>query len=111
LRVGYELGIVGLVLLGVILLWQFWHLRWYVRHTQGPAQQAFAAAWTAGKAMTREEAIAYALQSVNPPFVTAQAEGSDKETLPPRLTANQSLPNPLTARELEVLGLLAQGFN
>jgi predicted ATPase/DNA-binding CsgD family transcriptional regulator len=60
-------------------------------------ETAFDEAWAAGKAMTRTEAIAYALAD----------ETSSVETPLPIPTADQ----PLTDRELEILNLVADGLN
>jgi ATP/maltotriose-dependent transcriptional regulator MalT len=73
--------------------------------------EAFTAAWAVGQVMTREQAIAYALQSATTALVMDAAEGSNKETMQSLVAANQSLANPLTIRELEVLTLLSQGYS
>lgn len=59
---------------------------------------AFEAAWAVGKAMTRDEIIAYARST----------EAATEETPSP---APQPLLNPLTPRELEILHLLAAGHS
>jgi DNA-binding CsgD family transcriptional regulator len=56
---------------------------------------AFEAAWAEGRAMAPEQAVGYALQ---PPSVPEQASPS------------ASFPAGLSAREIEVLGLLARGM-
>ena len=43
LRVGFELGLVGLGLFVAVLLWQMWHLRRQVSATSGRVSRAFAA--------------------------------------------------------------------
>lgn len=45
LRLGYELGIVGICVFLSALFWQIWNLGQMVRRTDGVVQQAFAAAW------------------------------------------------------------------
>ena len=45
LRVGYELGSIGLGIYLCVLTWQLWNLRGWIRRTDGVVQQAFAAAW------------------------------------------------------------------
>ena len=67
-------------------------------------EPTFAAAWAEGRLMTLEQAIAYALEAHTPP--TEQAGKS--ETASP---ASPSLPEPLNARELEVLSLVASGLS
>ncbi|MEP7291591.1 MAG: LuxR C-terminal-related transcriptional regulator, partial [Chloroflexota bacterium] len=65
-------------------------------------EAAFAAAWAEGKAMTREQAVAYALQHETPPEKTPQSALNN---------TNQPLSEPLSARELEVLHLIAEGLS
>jgi ATP/maltotriose-dependent transcriptional regulator MalT len=65
-------------------------------------EAAFAAAWAEGKAMTREQAIDCALQSFHPP--------PDTEPFP-QAADNKALIEPLSAREQEVLRLLAEGLS
>ena len=60
---------------------------------------AFAAAWSEGKAMTTEQAVAYALETV----------ASTEETKQTTVVTKQPLDEPLTVREREVLCLLAAG--
>ena len=45
LRIGYELGIVGIVVTLSVIFWQLWSLGRMVHRTDGVVQQAFAAAW------------------------------------------------------------------
>jgi DNA-binding CsgD family transcriptional regulator len=66
-----------------------------VRAQMGPS--AFDEAWAAGKAMTREQAIAYAL-----------ADSDSSVEIPP---ASNAAVQPLTERELEILRLIADGLN
>ncbi len=70
-----------------------------VREQLGEA--AFAEAWVEGKAMTQEQAIAYALEGSAEP-----ANGSEAA-----LSANQPLTKLLNQRELEVLSLVASGLS
>ena len=73
------------------------------------SEEAFAAAWAEGRAMTLEEAVDYALEE--PPqeeqdahhTPTGEAPGVEDEGHP------EPYPDGLTAREAEVLGLLASG--
>ncbi len=67
-------------------------------------EAAFAEAWAAGKAMTREQAITYALE--RPVTPTEPLDESDKV-----LSASPTRPEPLNARELEVLSLVASGLS
>ena len=60
-------------------------------------EQAFATAWAEGRTMTLEQALAAEGQSIRP-----------TPTSPARPTA--TYPDGLTAREVEVLRLLAQGL-
>ncbi len=68
-------------------------------------EDAFAAAWEAGRAMTIEQAIAYALE---PPPETPSAP--TPPTAPQPAVAGAEYPAGLTAREVEVLRLVAQGL-
>jgi DNA-binding NarL/FixJ family response regulator len=71
-------------------------------------EAAFAAAWAAGQAMTPEQAAAEALAAEEP---VATGTGVPPATAPgPPTPARQTArPAGLTAREVEVLRLLAQG--
>jgi ATP/maltotriose-dependent transcriptional regulator MalT len=62
----------------------------------------FTTAWAEGQAMTRDEAIAYALQE-EPQVFTSTAELSQ--------STDQPLADPLSERELEVLRLIAGGIS
>jgi predicted ATPase/DNA-binding CsgD family transcriptional regulator len=62
-------------------------------------EAAFAEAWAVGKAMTREQAVTYALQS------------EELEMTYPLQATNQPLTNPLTKREIEILHLMAEGLS
>jgi DNA-binding CsgD family transcriptional regulator len=59
-------------------------------------EEAFAAAWAAGRGLTLDEAIAYALAS------TAPAD--------PQPLRTETLPGPLTRRQREVTALIAHGL-
>jgi ATP/maltotriose-dependent transcriptional regulator MalT len=73
---------------------------------------AFAAAWAEGKAMTYEQAIAYALEDRTAPVEMKPTEQvDDSQTIPRRQPASQSLADPLTERELEILCLIAEGMS
>lgn len=78
---------------------EFDHLASAVRAQFG--ESAFAAAWAEGKVMTREQVVAYALQCCWQPVELMQAS--------PVLTS--PLAEPLSARELEVLRLIAEGLS
>lgn len=69
-------------------------------------ESAFAEAWAKGKAMTREEAVAYAFQSDAPP-----GDPTSNTTRPLRLHSDQTLVETLSERELEVLYLVAEGMS
>lgn len=73
LRIGYELGITGIVVTLSILLWQLWSLGRMVRRTDGVVQQAFGAAWL-GLALFLPIAftgnpLSYTLSYMDPVFV------------------------------------------
>ena len=68
-------------------------------HTQ-LGETAFASAWNEGKAMTRKQAIDFAEQDVAPPAKTPLSTQNN----------NQSPLEPLSARELDVLRLMAEGL-
>ncbi len=65
-------------------------------------RETFERAWVEGQAMTLEQAIDYALQDEN---TTVEAAAR------PRREGQQSLVEPLSAREVEVLRLLADGLS
>jgi DNA-binding CsgD family transcriptional regulator len=68
-------------------------------------EQDFAAAWAAGRTMTLDEAVAYALEARSAPIEMPPAErADDAET-------GQPLIDPLNERELEILHLLVDGLN
>ena len=69
-------------------------------------ERSAAAAWAEGQAMTLEQAIAYALDETEPVPSAGDAADAGRRD-PPR--ARQSLPGGLTAREAEVLRLVAAG--
>ena len=60
-------------------------------------ETAFAEMWAQGKAMPRKQAIAFALEGTDIPTTAS--------------TGNQSLSDPLNARELGVLSLVADGLS
>ena len=70
-------------------------------------EDAFNTAWTAGKAMTRDQAIVYALQS----DILAGTPAEDTPVSRSPQAASQNLIEPLSARELEVLRLVAEGLS
>ena len=63
-------------------------------------ETAFATAWDEGKAMTPEQAVAYALHQEAAPAKTKRSQ-----------KRNQRLAEALNARELEVLRLVAEGYS
>src|SRR5262249_41949540 len=67
-------------------------------------EDAFIAAWTEGKAMTIDQAIAYGLQSEPLP-------AADTLTTSARPLISQALTEPLSEREREVLRLIATGLS
>jgi predicted ATPase/DNA-binding CsgD family transcriptional regulator len=73
----------------------------YERHMQSVRTQldtpTFDRAWAEGQSMTMEQAVAYALFGNNP------------EAAQPSQEARQTVTDPLTTRELEILHLMAQG--
>lgn len=72
-------------------------------------ETAFAEAWAAGNVMTPAQIIAYALQGRTTTVALSAIEHANHpDTLHP---ASQSLPEPLNARELEVLSLVASGLS
>ncbi len=70
-------------------------------------EAAFDAAWATGKAMTDEQAIIYALENRVTPAETLSTDGNGSNGA----QAHQSLIEPLSERELEVLRLLAEGLS
>lgn len=68
----------------------------------GLGEEAFAAAWAAGRALSLEQAVAEALAIATRPDVAEMA---------PRRGSGDSVPGGLTAREVEVLRLLAGGLS
>jgi len=67
-------------------------------------EQAFRASWTEGRSMTPEQALA-AQEQTTPPAVN-----SPSAPQPPAPTPQPTYPAGLTAREVEVLRLVAQGW-
>jgi len=74
----------------------------YARATLG--EQAFRSAWAEGRSMTPEQALAAQEPEMIP------AGGSSVPQPPPATTQTSAYPDGLTAREVEVLRLLAQGW-
>jgi predicted ATPase/DNA-binding CsgD family transcriptional regulator len=68
---------------------------------------AFTEAWARGKAMTREQALAYAVQSDSP--LADSADSASRR--PSRTPTYPSLVEALSDRELEVLRLVADGMS
>lgn len=72
LRIGYELGSVGLALFMLVVIWQLWSLGRQVRRTEGAVQQAFASAWLGWIAFLviafTDNPIVYHLWYMNPLF-------------------------------------------
>jgi DNA-binding CsgD family transcriptional regulator len=75
-------------------------------------EQAFAAAWAEGRAMSMDQAIAHALESVAEPAEGFTSATSSDPTPRPEPRASQAEPalQQLTRRELEVLRLVAEGL-
>jgi DNA-binding CsgD family transcriptional regulator len=67
-------------------------------------EQAFAAAWAQGRALTWEEVLA-----AREPATTSTPVPA-RQPAPPLTTAHVTYPGGLTAREVEVLRLVAQGL-
>jgi ATP/maltotriose-dependent transcriptional regulator MalT len=70
-------------------------------------EATFAAAWAEGRAMTLEHAIAYALETPGeaPSSVVASDSGGQE-----RARSNTRRATRLSAREVDVLGLVAEGY-
>lgn len=73
LRVGFELGIFGLVAFLAVMIWQLWSLSCLVRSTDGVVQQVAGAAWLGLAAFLpiafTDNPITYTLCYMNPLFV------------------------------------------
>jgi ATP/maltotriose-dependent transcriptional regulator MalT len=69
-------------------------------------EAAFAEAWEAGTAMTREQLTAYALQPIASSASTPLAAGTQAVAQP---AESQPLVEPLSERELEILRVVAAG--
>jgi predicted ATPase/class 3 adenylate cyclase/DNA-binding CsgD family transcriptional regulator len=67
-------------------------------------EQAFAAAWAQGRTQSPEQALATAGQVILPASTQGERSSSPTTAAPP------SYPDGLTAREVEVLGVVAQGL-
>ncbi len=80
LRVGYELGAVGVVLFVAVMIWQLVSLGRWVRRTDGVVQQAFAASWLALAVFLpiafTDNPMTYTLCYMNPVFVLMGASYS-----------------------------------
>ena len=74
--------------------------------------QAWETAWTEGRAMTLEQAVAYALAPEPEPLVQPAHQVPQPAATPAHRAAvpAKSYPAGLTAREVEVLRLVAQGL-
>lgn len=77
--------------------WQPDHDRAEATARAALGEEAFAAAWAAGRTLTLEQAIAYGLKA-------------DAETSPPPGRAPGSAPGLLSSREIEVARLVARGL-
>lgn len=88
LRLGFELGILGLVTFLGVLIWQLWSLGCLIRSTDGVVQQVAGAAWLGLAAFLpiafTDNPITYTLCYMNPLFAligaaysVAQDEGVD----------------------------------
>jgi predicted ATPase/class 3 adenylate cyclase/DNA-binding CsgD family transcriptional regulator len=76
------------------------------------AEEAFATAWSAGQTMTLGQAVAYALMTEQP--VISEPDTTDaaaRAAVTGRRPAGTQIPGGLTAREAEVLGLVAAGHS
>src|SRR5207245_4773445 len=71
-------------------------------------EETFAAAWTQGRSMTPEQALAAPERAVSPEPVPAVSRPLP-DGKPPRAPI-PTYPDDLTAREVEVLRLVAQGL-
>ncbi len=75
-------------------------------------ETAFAEAWTAGRAMTQAQAIAYALENRSTTQESIPSEQAyERELTAPQSAANRSLLMSFSERELQVLNLLAVGLS
>ncbi len=68
---------------------------------------AFSEAWAAGKAMTKEQAVAYVLESRIMPVEVV----NDLDITQPQKSTNPIMIEALSAREIEVLRLIADGLS
>ena len=71
-------------------------------------EETFAAAWNEGRSMTPQQALATQERTVSPEPVPAESQPLPGEKSP--LARRSAYPADLTAREVEVLRLLAQGM-
>jgi DNA-binding CsgD family transcriptional regulator len=80
------------------------------------SEQAFAEAWAEGYAMTMDEAIAYALESILPAADGLPGDATPETTIRPMALAASTAAGavsplqPLTKREIDVLRLVAEGL-
>jgi len=71
----------------------------------------FATAWTAGQAMTLEQAVRYALtEPITPKSVASPVHDLSTKSSVPAPSKAVNYPDSLTSRELEVLHLIATGM-
>jgi O-antigen ligase len=72
LRVGFELGLVGLTLFLGVFLWQLWQIRAQIQRSQGVVRTAFAAAWLGFLVLMitsfTDNTLSYNLWYMNPLF-------------------------------------------
>jgi DNA-binding NarL/FixJ family response regulator len=72
-------------------------------------EQAFLTAWKQGQTMKLEQVIAIALQEQT--IMTTQTTSVSQSAKDMKLPAKPTYPDDLTAREVEVLSLVAQGLS
>ena len=77
LRIGFELGLVGLGIFVCVMLWQLWNLRTQLRASEGIIRTAFAAAWLGLLVFlitgTTDNTLSYNLAYMNPLFAVLGA--------------------------------------
>jgi non-specific serine/threonine protein kinase len=86
--------------------WRAEHERWMATAWVELGEEAFAAAWAEGRALSLDQAIADALAAAAP--VTADAPATAGAAAPPRPSPGAG-PGGLSPRELEVTLLIARG--
>lgn len=76
-------------------------------------EEAFVKTWTASQTMTREQAIAYAIEGLTAPGEHSNTSSPARQTLPDPLSPHEQAlaADDLTKREMEILGLLAEGYS